>query len=60
MWALDLHEPSRTEDTILVTDDYAVQNTAIQLGIKVMPAGQKNPGYHSLGKILNGMQAALP
>jgi len=34
-------EYSRNEDTILVTDDYAVQNTAIQLGIKVMPAGQK-------------------
>ncbi len=26
---------------ILVTDDFAVQNTAIQLGIKVMPAGQR-------------------
>jgi len=34
-------EYSRNEDTILVTDDYAVQNTAIQLGIKVMPVGQK-------------------
>ena len=34
-------EYTRNEDTILVTDDYAVQNTAIQLGIKVMPAGQK-------------------
>jgi|SRR3990172_754364 len=34
-------EYSRNEDTILVTDDYAVQNTAISLGIKVMPAGQK-------------------
>lgn len=34
-------EYSRNEDSILVTDDYAVQNTAIQLGIKVMPAGQK-------------------
>jgi len=34
-------EYSRNEDAILVTDDYAVQNTAISLGIKVMPAGQK-------------------
>ncbi|MDL5503977.1 MAG: NOB1 family endonuclease [Candidatus Methanoperedens sp.] len=34
-------EYTRNEDTILVTDDYAVQKTAIQLGIKVMPAGQK-------------------
>lgn len=34
-------EYSRNEDTILITDDYAVQNTAISLGIKVMPAGQK-------------------
>lgn len=34
-------EHTRNENTILVTDDYAVQNTAIQLGIKVMPAGQK-------------------
>jgi UPF0271 protein len=34
-------EYTRNETTILVTDDYAVQNTAIQLGIKVMPAGQK-------------------
>jgi len=34
-------EYSRNEDTILVTDDYAVQNTAISLGIKVIPAGQK-------------------
>ena len=34
-------EYTRNEDTILITDDYAVQNTAIQLGIKVMPAGQK-------------------
>jgi UPF0271 protein len=32
-------EYSRKEETILVTDDFAVQNTAIQLGIKVMPAG---------------------
>jgi len=34
-------EYARNEDTVLITDDYAVQNTAIQLGIKVMPAGQK-------------------
>ncbi|PWB49305.1 MAG: DNA-binding protein [Candidatus Methanoperedenaceae archaeon] len=34
-------EYTRSENTILVTDDYAVQNTAIQLGIKVIPAGQK-------------------
>ncbi|NJD52061.1 MAG: NOB1 family endonuclease [Candidatus Methanoperedens sp.] len=34
-------EYARNEDTILITDDYAVQNTAIQLEIKVMPAGQK-------------------
>lgn len=34
-------EYSGREDTILVTDDFAVQNTAIQLGIKVMPAGQR-------------------
>ena len=34
-------EYTRNEDTILITDDYAVQNTAIHLGIKVMPAGQK-------------------
>ena len=34
-------EYSRNEDTVLITDDYAVQNTAIQLGIKVIPAGQK-------------------
>ncbi|HMB46589.1 MAG TPA: NOB1 family endonuclease [Candidatus Methanoperedens sp.] len=34
-------EHTRNENTILVTDDYAVQNTAIQLGIKVMPTGQK-------------------
>ena len=32
-------EYSKREETILVTDDFAVQNTAIQLGIKVMPAG---------------------
>ena len=31
-------EYTRNEDTILITDDYAVQNTAIHLGIKVMPA----------------------
>lgn len=29
------------DNSVLVTDDYAVQNTAIQLGIEVMPAGQK-------------------
>ena len=34
-------EYSRNENTILITDDYAVQNTAIQLGIKVIPAGGK-------------------
>ena len=34
-------EHTRNENTILVTDDYAVQNTAIQLGIKVIPAGGK-------------------
>lgn len=34
-------EYTRNENTILVTDDYAVQNTAIQMGIKVIPAGQK-------------------
>ena len=34
-------EYSRREETILVTDDFAVQNTAIHLGIKVMPAGQR-------------------
>lgn len=34
-------EYSKNEETILFTDDYAVQNTAIHLGIKVMPAGQK-------------------
>lgn len=34
-------EYSGREGTILVTDDFAVQNTAIQLGIKVMPAGQR-------------------
>jgi UPF0271 protein len=34
-------EHSGREETILVTDDFAVQNTAIQLGIKVMPAGQR-------------------
>ena len=32
-------EYSKREETILVTDDFAIQNTAIQLGIKVMPAG---------------------
>ncbi len=34
-------ECSGKEDTILITDDYAIQNTAIHLGIKVAPAGQK-------------------
>ncbi len=34
-------EYSKQEETLLVTDDFAVQNTAIQLGIKVMPAGQR-------------------
>jgi UPF0271 protein len=34
-------EYSTREETILVTDDFAVQNTAIQLGIRVMPAAQR-------------------
>ncbi len=34
-------EYSGREETILITDDFAIQNTAIQLGIKVMPAGQR-------------------
>ncbi len=34
-------EYSRREDAVLVTDDFAIQNIAIQLGIKVMPAGQR-------------------
>jgi UPF0271 protein len=34
-------EYSRKDDVVLISDDYAVQNTAIHLGIKVMPAGQK-------------------
>ncbi len=34
-------EYSQREDTVLVTDDFAIQNTAIQIGIKVMPAGQR-------------------
>jgi len=34
-------EYSRKEETVLISDDYAVQNTAIHLGIKVIPAGQK-------------------
>ena len=34
-------EYSKREETILVTDDFAVQNTAIQLGIRVMPAAQR-------------------
>ncbi len=32
-------EYSRREEVMLVSDDFAVQNTAIQLGIHVMPAG---------------------
>ncbi len=34
-------EYSRREETILITDDFAIQNTAIQLGIRVMPAAQR-------------------
>lgn len=34
-------EYSEREETVLVTDDFAVQNTAIQLGIRVIPAGQR-------------------
>jgi len=34
-------EYSEREETFLVTDDFAVQNTAIQLGIRVIPAGQR-------------------
>jgi UPF0271 protein len=34
-------EYSVREETTLVTDDFAVQNTALQLGIKVMPSGQR-------------------
>lgn len=34
-------EYSKREETTLITDDFAVQNTALQLGIKVMPAGQR-------------------
>jgi len=34
-------EYSEQQDTVLVTDDFAVQNTAMQLGIRVMPAGQR-------------------
>ncbi|VVB96733.1 Endoribonuclease Nob1 [uncultured archaeon] len=34
-------EYSGREETVLVTDDFAIQNTAIQLGIRVMPAGQR-------------------
>jgi UPF0271 protein len=34
-------EYSEREDTVLVTDDFAVQNTALRLGIRVMPAGQR-------------------
>ncbi len=32
-------EYSRRGETILITDDFAIQNTALQLGIQVMPAG---------------------
>lgn len=32
-------EYSRREEVTLISDDFAVQNTAIQLGIHVMPAG---------------------
>ncbi len=32
-------EYSKRLEAILVTDDFAVQNTALQLGIQVMPAG---------------------
>jgi UPF0271 protein len=34
-------EYSGKEEMVLISDDYAVQNTAIHLGIKVIPAGQK-------------------
>ncbi len=34
-------EYSERVDTVLVTDDFAVQNTALQLGIRVIPAGQR-------------------
>lgn len=34
-------EYSRCQKTILITDDFAIQNIAIQLGIEVMPAGQR-------------------
>lgn len=34
-------EYSKREETTLVTDDFAVQNTALQLGIKVMPVAQR-------------------
>ncbi|TRZ91754.1 MAG: NOB1 family endonuclease [Methanosarcinales archaeon] len=34
-------EYSEWEETVLVSDDFAVQNTAIQLGIRVIPAGQR-------------------
>ena len=34
-------EYTQNENTVLITDDYAVQNTAVQLGIKVIPAGGK-------------------
>ncbi len=34
-------EYSKQEETTLITDDFAVQNTALQLGIKVMPVAQR-------------------
>ncbi len=34
-------EYSRREEAVLVTDDFAVQNTALQLGIEIMPAAQR-------------------
>lgn len=34
-------EYSKQEETTLITDDFAVQNTALQLGIKVIPVAQR-------------------
>ncbi|MCX9085747.1 MAG: DNA-binding protein [Candidatus Methanoperedens sp.] len=34
-------EFSRKEESFLISDDYAVQNTALHLGIKVRPVSQK-------------------
>lgn len=34
-------EHSEQEETTLITDDFAVQNTAVQLGINVMPVAQR-------------------